>query len=560
MKKYFVNTTGRMFFFNKLGGKQVSADPSKVIIFEEGDIQREELLELLVNNGSFREIEKPAAVEISTSPIKEEVKYQEFPRGPKENIAESLGAPQSPVSIDPSRMSRVTDFVPAKPEEDLAYDPSRMSRFQEAQESLGKRVEGRIDANTDYKSDVVPASQYKPSILGVNQTPQKKNEKIVEVWWSGPANDAGGYGKMNRESVEGLHKKGAKVQLDLFRIPDMRCSVGITPSLQTMMKNKVSENAPSVWAVMPPRGYFRAGKKILYTMMETGELPDTFADKCVYADEVWLPSKFNMEVFQRGFEKRGEKVNLVYMPLGIDPNLYKPIRITAEQRQKFDHIKTKDFVFMSLFGWSLRKGVDVLFKAYLEAFSGDDNVTLLIVSRKDGSSSAEKNKEIHEQIAKYIKRWNPTNPPHVVHVGEAMEESLLPLLYNMSHCFLLPTRGEGFNLPLAEAGACEIPVIATRCGGQLDFLNDDNSFLIDIEGYDLGSQEIRGLSSYYQDSPFAVVGNKATEQLKETMVDVIRNYSQAKVKAGNLRKNLVNNFTWDILVNRIYKNLEGSQA
>jgi glycosyltransferase involved in cell wall biosynthesis len=103
---------------------------------------------------------------------------------------------------------------------------------------------------------------------------------------------------------------------------------------------------------------------------------------------------------------------------------------------------------------------------------------------------------------------------------------------------------------------CEIPVISTRCCGQLDFLNDDNSYLVDIEGHDIGNQEIRCLSSYYEKAPFAVLGEKTTTQLKETMKYVINNYSEAKMKAGKLRENLVNNFTWEHLVDKVKSRLE----
>ena len=38
-------------------------------------------------------------------------------------------------------------------------------------------------------------------------------------------------------------------------------------------------------------------------------------------------------------------------------------------------------------------------------------------------------------------------------------------------CFLSLTRGEGFGLPLLEAAACSLPVMATNWSAHLDFLN-----------------------------------------------------------------------------------------
>jgi glycosyltransferase involved in cell wall biosynthesis len=266
-----------------------------------------------------------------------------------------------------------------------------------------------------------------------------------------------------------------------------------------------------------------------------------------------------MEMFQKSQEDGDldKSIELVHMPLGANTDLYKPFKPTDEQKSLFN-IKTKGFVFLSLFGWSLRKGVDVLFKAYLQEFTKEDDVTLLIVSRKDGCASPEKNKEIRDQIKEYIGRWSSLEDhPHIVHIGEAIPEEQLPILYNMSNCNILCSRGEGFALPLIESGSCEVPVIATRCGGQLDFLNDDNSELIDIEGYAVGCQEIKCISSYYENSPFAVLGEKATNQLKERMRYVINNYSEAKKKAKLLRENIVQNFTWDLLADKVEKQLFG---
>jgi glycosyltransferase involved in cell wall biosynthesis len=223
-----------------------------------------------------------------------------------------------------------------------------------------------------------------------------------------------------------------------------------------MLETVVDESAPGVWAVMPPVYFPRNGKKILFTMMETATLPKSFANKCNQAQEIWLPSNSNMEMFQKSQEDGDldKNIELVHMPLGANTDLYKPFKPTDEQKSLFN-IKTKGFVFLSLFGWSLRKGVDVLFKAYLQEFTKEDDVTLLIVSRKDGCASPEKNKEIRDQIKEYISRWSSLEDhPHIVHIGEAIPEEQLPILYNVANAYVSPSRGEGQGLPYLEAGAC----------------------------------------------------------------------------------------------------------
>lgn len=354
---------------------------------------------------------------------------------------------------------------------------------------------------------------------------------------------------MGREMIRSLHRFGTKVQFKPFRVPDMRSTVEKTPEITEMINTKVDPLAPSIWAVMPQKFYPREGHRILYTMIETKTIHSSFAMKLDYVNEVWVPSRFCEEAFLEA----GIRAPIKYMPLGVDTDLYRPFEPTDEQRAKFD-LKTKRFVFFSLFGWSLRKGYDILLRSYLKSFTSDDDVTLLIASRKNANPI--ESRGIPAEIKRYIKAFcpNPSKAPHILHIGEAMPEEDLPILFNMSDAFVLPSRGEGFCLPMAEAGASELPVISSRCCGMLDFLNDDNSFLINIEGYG-DNPNMRELSSYYHEMPFAILGDKQVDCLAETMRDVFLNPEEANKKGKVLRQDLVNNFTWDHLGAQVYDRL-----
>ena len=57
----------------------------------------------------------------------------------------------------------------------------------------------------------------------------------------------------------------------------------------------------------------------------------------------------------------------------------------------------------------------------------------------------------------------------------------LGVLYRSADCFVLPTRGEGWGMPILEAMACGLPVIATHWSSQVDFMNSRNSLPLDVE-------------------------------------------------------------------------------
>lgn len=69
-------------------------------------------------------------------------------------------------------------------------------------------------------------------------------------------------------------------------------------------------------------------------------------------------------------------------------------------------------------------------------------------------------------------------PDHFEFVLRPSQKDLASL-YARCDAWLLPSDSEGFGLPGLEAAACRCPVIATRCGGPEDFVDDGSSgFLV----------------------------------------------------------------------------------
>jgi glycosyltransferase involved in cell wall biosynthesis len=53
---------------------------------------------------------------------------------------------------------------------------------------------------------------------------------------------------------------------------------------------------------------------------------------------------------------------------------------------------------------------------------------------------------------------------------------------NEHDCGLFPSRAEGWNLELLETMACGTPVICTDYSAHTEFANEENAYLIDVEG------------------------------------------------------------------------------
>ncbi len=207
------------------------------------------------------------------------------------------------------------------------------------------------------------------------------------------------------------------------------------------------------------------------TMFETDRIPDGWAEKCNAMNEVWVPSSFNFETFVRaGVDDRKLRI----MQEGEDTTLFHPLN------QPFRIPGSRGFNFLSVFQWTQRKGPDVLLKAYVNEFSPDEDVALIL--RCYGRSGPDS--DLLPQLLYYIERALGVpleKTPPILLIPGFIPNQDLPRLYTSADCFVLPTRGEGWGRPYVEALCSEMPVIATRWSGQMDFLNDANSYLIDYK-------------------------------------------------------------------------------
>ncbi len=102
------------------------------------------------------------------------------------------------------------------------------------------------------------------------------------------------------------------------------------------------------------------------------------------------------------------------------------------------------------------------------------------------------------------------------------------------------THAECFWMPGLEGFAANKIVIAPRYGGQLDYMNDDNSILID-------GKEIRADNrmQYWEPSPYAKVFDPDQNQAAEKLKDLITNYDDYLKKFSPNMQEIAHQFTWD---------------
>jgi FkbM family methyltransferase len=125
---------------------------------------------------------------------------------------------------------------------------------------------------------------------------------------------------------------------------------------------------------------------------------------------------------------------------------------------------SRPFTFLHISSGFPRKGVDVLLEAYRRAFRRHDPVRLVIKVFPNPLN------DVSVQIDR-LKEADP-DAAEIILLDRDINEAELLDLYRQADAMVLPTRGEGFNLPAAEAMAAGLPVIVTRYSGHLDFCNE----------------------------------------------------------------------------------------
>lgn len=202
--------------------------------------------------------------------------------------------------------------------------------------------------------------------------------------------------------------------------------------------------------------------RIAYWAWELETVPDEWVRAAELVDEVWCPTRFVTEAMRRRMPRP-----VYHMLPGVEVG-----RLETVTRSSLD-IPEDHCVF--LFAFDLhsqlhRKNPAAAFHAFQKAFRENDKATLLI--KTSGG-------DIHGRDL--LELCQTIRGPNVILLDQLMSRAQAYGLIDMADCFVSLHRSEGFGLGLAEAMLLGKPVIATRYSGNLDYMNSDNSLLVDYE-------------------------------------------------------------------------------
>lgn len=179
-----------------------------------------------------------------------------------------------------------------------------------------------------------------------------------------------------------------------------------------------------------------------------------------YPDYLFVCSQWAKDVLvQNGHSS--DKIRVV--PLGFDENIFKP-------SEMMDHDAT---IFANFGKWEIRKGHDVLIKAFEAAFNPSDNVGLVMMPTNAFLSE--------NQTNDWMQKYTRSKLGHKIQIiPRVVTQEMVYNIMRQVHCGVFPARAEGFNLEAIELLAAGKDLIITNCTGHTEFVNSKNSRLIEM--------------------------------------------------------------------------------
>ncbi len=190
---------------------------------------------------------------------------------------------------------------------------------------------------------------------------------------------------------------------------------------------------------------------IAYSVVETAPMPPAYVEPLCGVDEVWTCSKFSHDILACSVGNVHVVPHVVSRPKFTSADL--------ERVQVLLGVSPDDFIFYTICdGVNRRKNLAAL----LRAFAMLGGRAKLVVKQ-------------------YRHALDLSNLPGVISIAEELSDAEISALHVTGHCYVSAHCAEAWGLGLSEAMAFGRPVVATGYSGNLEFMNADNSLLVDYE-------------------------------------------------------------------------------
>lgn len=209
------------------------------------------------------------------------------------------------------------------------------------------------------------------------------------------------------------------------------------------------------------------GKYFAFPFFEVNKFDNRRKSHLASADEIIVASEWAKDIVmdQLYMSPNGHiyldadtKVHVV--PCGVDRNIFNE-RLNKPSRSKC--------VFFNCGKWEIRKGHDILYKAFKDAFPFNPDVELWMMTENPFLQPQEKT------------HWESLyQESRVKLIPRVQYQEQLAEIISQTFCGVFPSRAEGWNLELLEMMAMGKHIITTNYSAHTQFCTKENSKLLQI--------------------------------------------------------------------------------
>jgi glycosyltransferase involved in cell wall biosynthesis len=363
-------------------------------------------------------------------------------------------------------VTRYLDFMVSRHRRDIAL------AFAGRPEALVRWAHGQGGAELGIPADLMPgetvdrAADHEAPADAAN--PPANPEGPMPVRVSGYLGRVIGLGAAARAYAEALRATGLTVSTHGVALDRRDLGAGYGRLAETDQDPPVSPahgaelicvNPTELPAFLATAGVDLGRPRIGVWGWETDTVPADWAPAYGLVDEVWVYSRFVAENLGR----------VTDLPvIALPPPVAVPASPAAPERLGVP----EGFLFLFVFDYSStieRKNPVGLIEAFTRAFAPGEGPQLLL-------------KTINAPLLPLAEEevmWAARDRTDVHVIDRSLTEAERDGLVAACNCYVSLHRSEGFGLTLAEAMAAAKPVIATGWSGNVDFMDADNSLLVD---------------------------------------------------------------------------------
>ncbi len=344
-----------------------------------------------------------------------------------------------------------------------------------------------------------------------------------------------GYNVLTRKFTDALARRMPVYRTDLPRRHGDW--VTVAPQVKGHRETGDLANILFSWGDQTPHLHRLPGLKIVYVIWETDKLPDKWLEPLRQADRYWVPCLQAREMMiANGFDPRSVDV----VPLGADVREFHPGVAPEPGISALDGFK-----FINVGRWQHRKGTADLLKAFDAEFAGDKGARLILSCANPLRPDIDPASELKAMGLSCLEQLR--------FLHGTISNERMAAVYTAADAGVFPTRSDPWGLPISEAMACGLPVIATHYSGPADFMTGDTGYPLSWEPAPCPWMPVS-----MTDGDYGMWSEPDFDQLRRLMRHVYENRAEARAVGMRAAGHIADHWTWDHAAEKAARLLTGA--